>query len=588
MKIVLPKEMRGTTFSQALSLDLNGFDVDHFLPTFFFKVLADGLQAGQRPNDPEAIGKYISKLVSHPDIRIEEPDRYKTLERLVRTELIEVGTVGQQRRGEQIITVTPYTILSHKVGLPKASSRQRGVDSFLYQAMLHACGGIDFPAREMLKEYLKRVFAKGVIINPPPQLGGYYDGTTALDTMTRLSLAFLDGFEDTPVGRKESRKLPDSACPVLARTLGEDLLCYLFAYSSKMPTQALTYNFQALISFELFVYTLKHVTALNQLVQRPEILPKAMCNDIEPSPPDIYLDFTNEPHSLSQEMARSCVRRDIESYQRYLGTILLLRLLDGYVGKFKRTKPKEIEAALDGAASGPHYLQGLLKLLHHPQFEGLFETRAQDDEDKILDATKAAISSGAKGNKSADDADDSDSNTNPRAYFDEIAQGATTNIERVAKLLTKAQQQEGLRHYAAWFWGVGGLTKPYGILAGTLKGRKSWHYAPSNDLLAMLVQLATVAVPSEGGAKMPAAQQRINPKEQKAEPVRLQEFLDYLYTRFGILIDRPPAPYSGAEAASAARDNLRAMLGRLRQMGVFSDLSDDFTVQELRPPYTGA
>ena len=35
----------------------------------------------------------------------------------------------------------------------------------------------------------------------------------------------------------------------------------------------------------------------------------------------------------------------------------------------------------------------------------------------------------------------------------------------------------------------------------------------------------------------------------------------------------------------SARENLRAMLRRLRQMGIFRDLSDDFTAQTLHPPY---
>ena len=43
-----------------------------------------------------------------------------------------------------------------------------------------------------------------------------------------------------------------------------------------------------------------------------------------------------------------------------------------------------------------------------------------------------------------------------------------------------------------------------------------------------------------------------------------------------------------AEDAAAARDNLRAMLARLRQMGLFSDASDDFTVQRIHPPYAQA
>jgi len=71
------------------------------------------------------------------------------------------------------------------------------------------------------------------------------------------------------------------------------------------------------------------------------------------------------------------------------------------------------------------------------------------------------------------------------------------------------------------------------------------------------------------------------------QSIRLQEFLRFLEERFGTLVDRPPAPFEGAEYTAAARDNLRAMLRRLRQMGIFRDLSDDFTVQRLHPPYAG-
>ncbi len=74
-------------------------------------------------------------------------------------------------------------------------------------------------------------------------------------------------------------------------------------------------------------------------------------------------------------------------------------------------------------------------------------------------------------------------------------------------------------------------------------------------------------------------------REQELHPIRLQDFLRFLEERFGILVDRPPSPFEGAEYVAAARENLRAMLRRLRQMGIFRDLSDDFTVQRLHPPY---
>ena len=139
-------------------------------------------------------------------------------------------------------------------------------------------------------------------------------------------------------------------------------------------------------------------------------------------------------------------------------------------------------------------------------------------------------------------------------------------------LLVEAQQARALNSYLKWFSGVGGRTKTHGLLQGSTSRRQSWLYAPSNDLLAVLVQLAAAR---EEGPQVDAPPQ----------PIRLQTFLEFLETRFGIIIDRPPAPFSGADYAAAARDNRQSMLSRLRQMGIFRDLSDDFTVQRLQPPY---
>lgn len=122
------------------------------------------------------------------------------------------------------------------------------------------------------------------------------------------------------------------------------------------------------------------------------------------------------------------------------------------------------------------------------------------------------------------------------------------------------------------------MKKPQGVLRGTTLNRKSWRYAPTNDLLAVFVQLAALPRSALG------SQDR---GDQNIQPIRLQDFLQFLEERFGILVDRPPSPFEGSEYIAAAHENLRSMLHRLRQMGIFRDLSDDFTVQRLHPPYAG-
>ncbi len=162
-----------------------------------------------------------------------------------------------------------------------------GADTFIYQVLREHLG-----AEDALRSFVKMVFGRGVIIGSIAELGGTYDGETKLDTLTRLSIAFLDGFENTRPGSRSRGNNISGPCPWLSKELATDLLRYLFEYHTTMPIQAFTHHLLVLINFELFNYTLKLVNAVNELVQHPDSLPTAMRESAEISPPQIYLDFT--------------------------------------------------------------------------------------------------------------------------------------------------------------------------------------------------------------------------------------------------------------------------------------------------------
>ena len=479
------------------------------------------------------------------------------LEHLVRTTLITTGSVGRSHIGEQITSIVPYTILAHKPGFP-AGSRQRNADTFIYQVLREYLG-----ADDALRNFVKMVFGRGVIIGSIAELGGTYDGKTKLDTLTRLSIAFLDGFENTRPGSRSRENNIPGPCPMISKELATDLLRYLFEYHTTMPTQAFIHHLLVLINFELFNYTLKLVNAVNELVQHPDSLPTAMRDSAEISPPQLYLDFTESSIGYSQEMAKACVRRDIETYQQFLFSNLLLRQLDMYVENLKRNPRyrSTIEDVLCPGISGAEYLQGLLCFINDPAISLNIDAAASFDEDRI---------------RRANTTEENDEDPESLRWLDAIVGTSDSSIERVVSLLVESQKGKAIEHFVRWYWGVGGMKKPQGVLRGTTLSRKSWRYAPTNDLLAVFVQLAAVRL------SPPTNQDQVN---QELQPIRLQDFLRFLEVRFGILVDRPPAPFEGAEYIAAARENLRAMLRRLRQMGIFRDLSDDFTVQRLHPPY---
>jgi hypothetical protein len=560
MRIKLPKELRGLSFPRITTIEFNDFDVDLLLPSLFFRILAEGNGRARRTNDATAIDNYVHALATHPLLEgFDGQSGERVLQKFVRTSLAITGRTGAQRnRTEQILAVAPYSVLSHKTGLPAEGSRQRNVDTFLYQVLRDRSG-----TESNLRRFITQVFGKGVLVERAPELGGRYDGATELDTLTRLSLAFLDGFQPTASGRRLGR-IRAEACPSLVAALGGDLQHYLYTFYERMPPQALTYHLLGLINFELFVYTLKLVHAVNQLVRAPDELPPAMRQALQASAPDLYVDFTGAPGSLSQQMATAGVRRDIDAYGQFFVSLLTLRQLDRYAEILGRN-PRLVGGlqTLGAARSSmaPDYLKLLLATTENPVVAASIEALAMSEEEAIRQLNRKVAQE--------EDASEEDS----LAWLNALLPPHLNAVQRVIALLAESQKR-ALWGLSRWYQGVGGLVKPQGILAGTPTGKRAWRYQPSNDLLAVWVQLASIQLRPEGDGQ-----------DHGPRPIPLREFLAFLHDRFGILIDRPPEPFSGAEHVAAARDNLRAMLRRLRQMGVFRDLSDDFTVQALQPPY---
>lgn len=556
MTIMLPGELRGFAYNRVVPVEMNNFDVDLILSSFFFKAVTEGMDRAKRSNDPTRVREFINDLAHHRDLRgFDDLDGRQLLDRLVRTTLVQMGRRGQARTQDQILGVTEYSLLAFKCEFPTESSRLRRVDALIYRMMRDQFGDAF-----ALRKFFEDVFGEGVKVRGGRDPGGEYDGVTQLDTLTRLSIAFLDSFE--PTGTRPPReKPPREACPAVAGAMAQDLYRYLKTYHSRMPVAALTYHFKALIDFELLIYTLKLMYAVTALVEHPEVLPLAMQRVFTPSPPDLYLDFTGEVRGRSREMAAAAVRRDVEMMQRFIPANLTLRHLDRYVVGFRgnRRVAEMLEELLPPDDGGPEYLQALIGLMEHDTIGQRLDLAASGDIDKIKRENTVG----------GDDGELEVQNTEVEL----LVAAADTEFAQLMHLITESQRKQIASNVLKWFSSVGGLAKSHGILVGTGKSRQSWRYAPSNDLLATLVQLA--AVDTEAW------------REEAPAPtaITLREFYAWLDRRFGIRIDRPPSGFAGVDYVAAAKENASKMLARLQQMGIFRDLSDDFTVQRLTPPY---
>ncbi len=560
MKVAIPKALKGSTFDRLMGVEFNDFDVERLLPSLFYITVTRGRQVARRLNSETDLDKYVAKLAAHDRMQgFAHSEGQRLLERWLRGAIVQMGRAGRSRRAEQIEYVQPLTLLTYKTGFPAKISRQRRVHQFLYSLFVRTLAHRDVVSHpeSALAGLFATAFGRGVVIGDAPKYNGHFSGDQQVDIHTLLCLNFLDGLEACPASTKEAVQ-PDPSLPRTATRFAEDVLSFVVVCRDEMPLLSLTRSLMALINCWLFVYTLKMMYATNQLVANGA-LPVAMIDSDGTTPPEIYADLTGERGGESDKLANACVEMHLEEIRAFYHSMITLRTLDRFLDALP---PQVASARTLKSMPTPRYLEALADLrgdIH-------VEARAASDVQAIRRDTVAMAAS-------PEEAEELE------AEFDQMlsAAGEGGMLALLVRLLTEAQASDGVQKLTAWYWNTGGLGKPYGLLSGNLRGNRRWRYLMSDDLLAVLVRLSLITVPEEG---LHGAHSR--------RRISLGSFLEFLETRFGIIIDRPPSELDSAATRAAAKENVEALKRRLRLMGLFEALSDDFNAQFIEIPMTEA
>lgn len=568
MAVILPKDLRGFRYVRAVPFELNEALIDIMLPNLFQRAILENRDLAQANIDASDI--------DGPTRRMAESDRLtgfgdnngrRLLDKLVKSSLITIGYKGAGRKAsdKQIEGIVPYSIASFKTGLPKSRTRLRNIDQFIYHLLL-----VEFKNdAEKVSEFLSEVFGEGVKVRgyPEPGFERTNDPVVDLDILTDLSITYLEGLESVTPRKNAPERLIAQPLPGYQQRVGDDLYRYLWSYRERIPTSSLIDQIVTLIALEIVVFTFKLMETIPELTGDPSKIPLAMTiEDDIATGPELFVDMSGDPRGLSSNMAATCVRRDLSSIDPFVRSILQLRYIDGLTASMSKNpaiRPR-LENMLVGSSTSD-FLKSLLNLKSYPDLELRVEAMASHDVDRIVQA-----------NLSPDSLEEVDAVESPiQALLESFVAAGFSVDDQVVEFLYLAQAASYRSSIVKWIRDLGGANKPYGLVRGRTD-RRSWVYAPGNDLLTVLIQLKAIDYKGWNPAK------GANPV-----PFGVRDFLEWLEDRFGIIVDRPPSGlgFDGPEHMAAARENLKAMLRRLRQMGVFEDQSDDFSVQMLTPPY---
>jgi len=546
MKLRPPKDLRSYSFEKLSGYEFNDFDVDRFLPVLFQRVVTRGRGLGKSTAEPTAAHRYVEELARHPNLRgFDDEHGRAVLEQWVNTTVVRLGYEGRGRREIQLAAMQPIHIGAYRAGLPVEGARHRKVHLVMYRLLRDALErrGRAEPA-EALRDLFLAAFGDGVTIDQDGVPA--FDGVTSdLDANVMLSLYYLDAFgAGKPL--RTARELDwDPVMPGVMADLGDELLGFLTVYQRQLPTIALAHHLAALVNLGLFTTSLRLFHLVNDVV-RGAGDPADLATTQPAAQTDIYVDFTRQLGGDSDRLASECVDRDLERLPVYLEGMLLLKTLDRYGRNEAKLRPY-----LDGR-TGPDWLHGLVAMRADP----LVELRAGFELEGIINET-------AHYNDCATD--------EARA---EIGRATPSDgqLDQVVAAIRESQKGNAMSAARLWFWNTGGMRKQAGLLRGNQRGKQAWRYAMTDELLATL--LLSTLVNRETGEALPR--------------MRLAKLLETFETRWGLLIARPPEAYADASTRAVASANLTAFTGRLRQMGFFSELSDDFNAQYVANPLIAA
>lgn len=529
MTFAIPKALKSLNSlitETVIPVELNDTDVDRMMTHIMEIVVKQGRRAPSK-TDVKAYDDYLDRLQANPALSGFEGDAgRRVLDGWLRASVLHFERAGLRRSERKMGFLEPLTIASYRSGLPKMTSRNRRADQLAYRSMLRCVaqrGGTNPKAH--VNDLFQQTFGTGVDLGQFPHSTPAYDGTTDVDITTLLSLRFLEAFEPNKNPRELQVEAPVPV-PWAEDSLGTDLVDFLTRFGPVMPVGEAFVHLSALLSLRLFQLPLVTGRAVRALFEGNAEPPQG-------NPAELYCDFVGRRGSESDELSRACVRRDLQ----IMATLFADRLLLRSIGQAVELAPELRPPADDGWTQ----LIGLAEVVDRPQVQMALGLQIQ------------AIAAELEG-------DD-------RAFLDEVRQSGLSNSEQLTALLVEGLRKRGLENQIKWFWSTGGINKSYGVLAGTLKARTTWRYAPTDECLTALLCMAFLEP---------------NGSVRRELPVR--DVLLRLRRRFGLLISEPPEEFDSADARSGAAENLAAFTRRLQLLGCFEGLSDDFDAQVVRLP----
>jgi hypothetical protein len=441
-------------------------------------------------------------------------------------------------------------IAGYRSGLPKTENRSstRNVDTTIFKSLVSHVKSLpdcEKPLQEIHEKVTRTSLAQGVDFEPAkqPWEKPVFNEVDAIDINTLLQLRLLEHFEvkanrTTRSGKTVNVDLDIDSLPFNKPLvdLAKDFFHITCAFANISAPELLS-MYKSI--FVLRLYRLPILLAMNLQAASDGVR-------LDKNAHQMFFDFTRSKISAAYKLANESVLTDISRSSSIIKHFVILNEARNMALK---NKNREIEFLGKSPDDQVAYLYDFSNS----------EAASDKASELIEEMRRIHEDSGQEGEES----------------LEAIRQLANENsFEHLINLILLDVQKGGLDGVRKWLSTVGGLREAVNansvaILAGESRAISTWHYSMSDSVLNTLMYLCFL---NENGSVI-----------ERSE-IALSEVLTKLRDRYGILINEPPSGFDSPEYHAAADENFSAFKARIKQLGWFAGLSDDFDAQYISRP----
>lgn len=528
-------------------------DLDRVMIGLYMLLKYDGRRPVTKTGRREVnVEELVSELIGQHGDALPGFKTYRdVVEDWVYSDLVDMVYRGHPDK-ERVASPRPLHLNAYKLRNPKYSKDYRAPEHLF--SMIRAG---DPSLVERLADYL----GQGM----DPASRDTYDGHTDLDLDTLMVVRMVDhpNLDEKPSG--EGGRLEPPLCYGQARLLCNDLR-RLLAYEKLIPRPVLIGYLRSAFGLHLGLYLLRlfnqlsgwvadraaHPSCLNCPV-RPDVsnnpfreCPYAFQNPVASSTfraDEILIDMGEDHTTHMASLSRDNCVRHYGRINDYVHAVLTVNQLFQFAEsrtaqRFLRIQPDSVPDVLDVLAQSPDKLADY--------FDGRIDDILPPDKS---DEEREEV----RGIRDME-------GLTPLETFVELVALKKTAYYR--QFLTKQLDTVLMKNTA-----TGLLRQGKGK-----SNERRWHLA--SHMLEMLVQIAVLEPVGRGAGT-----------GFRARPILVDEFVQWVRARYGLSLS-PRWPEATIQDYEGFNTNLRDLKQRLREIGFYTDLSDAYNAQVIRPRYS--